>query len=60
MSRIELDEQDRGSVDRVRDVLAKSEQLDCGVESRLELLADIGRLQAAVDILLRILDGGAR
>lgn len=60
VTRIELDGGDRLSVDHARRLLAESEQLDTGTESRTELLVDIGRLRAAVEILLRIVDGGDR
>lgn len=59
MSRIELDADDCRSVEYARQFLAQSELLDTGTESRTQLLSDIGRLRAAVDILLRIIDGGA-
>lgn len=60
VSRIELDAQDRFTVDRARQVLAASEELDTGTASATALLATIGRLQSAVDTLLRVIDGGAR
>lgn len=58
MARIELDEQDCGSVQRAREALAKSEAMDTGAATVTDLLMDIGRLRAALGIVLRIVDGG--
>jgi hypothetical protein len=58
VSRIDLDAQDRGTVDRARQVLAASEDLDTGTATVTDLLMAIGRLQATVDSLLRVIDGG--
>jgi hypothetical protein len=58
MSRIELDALDRGSVERARQTLAASEQVDFGHATEAELLSLVGSLQAQVGILLRVIDGG--
>ncbi|MFI6491244.1 hypothetical protein [Streptomyces sp. NPDC050564] len=58
-SRIALDEADRGSVERVRWTLADSGRVDVAAASTTELLSLIGGLQGALDILLRVIDGGA-
>jgi hypothetical protein len=58
MSRVELDEADRGSVDRVRERVSRDHQVDTGTASRTELLRMLGDAWGAVDILLRVIDGG--
>ena len=60
VSRIELDDLDRGSVERVREALAESQNVDFGHASDVDLLSLVGALQAQVDILLRVIDGGER
>jgi hypothetical protein len=62
-SRIELDEADRRLVERARRLLAENEPesrpVDEGAAKAWQ--ADrIGKLLAVGDILLRVLDGGAR
>jgi hypothetical protein len=48
---------DRGTVERAREVLAASLAADFGRADRTDLLVDIGRLQAAVQLLLNVIDG---
>lgn len=56
MSRIELDAIDRGSVKRARELLAQAETFDDSNPTKLALA--LGDALGAVDILLRVLDGG--
>ncbi|MDG9701689.1 hypothetical protein [Streptomyces sp. DH37] len=56
MSRIELDDLDRGSVERARQALADSESADWAQAGTSDLLSQIGHLQAVVGILLRVID----
>ncbi|MBD9721944.1 hypothetical protein PV755_09390 [Streptomyces caniscabiei] len=63
MSRIELDDRDRGEVERARRLL-KANEPEARPEGEAAVKvwqADrVGKLLAAVDILLRVIDGGER
>lgn len=63
MSRIELDASDRALVDHARNLLAGTEAANRPAdEAAAEVWKDgrVGKLQAAIDILLRVIDGGKR
>lgn len=61
MSRIELDDMDRRAVERVRALLAETEHANAPAdEAAYQEWKDnrVGKLQAAVDVLLTVIDGG--
>lgn len=47
---------DRAAVDRARALLAESEAMSLGAASAADLCFEIGRLQATVESLLRVID----
>lgn len=63
MSRIELDAQDRSLVERARRLLDETEAASRPADenaAKAWQLDRVGKLQAAVDTLLRVIDGGER